>query len=230
MDLDLFGHLITSIVVNEMAAIRNLLAALKTASEMVHLRDPETGAHLDRMSRFSRLIAEGLVANGKYDFNDEFIEYIFLFSPLHDIGKIGIPDNILLKPGRLNSEEFEVMKTHASKGRQMIDSMVKCFGLETFRSIDVLRNIAECHHESLDGSGYPHGLKGQQIPIEARIITVADIFDALASPRPYKRPWNNEDAFALLEEMQEIKLDPDCVMVLVNNKQRVEEIQQRFRD
>lgn len=228
LELDVYGQLISSTVTNQMAAIKILLAALKTANEMVHYRDPETGGHLDRMSRISRLIAQELATEKKYSFNDEFIEHIFLFSPLHDIGKIGIPDKILLKPTRLNNKEFELMKTHSTKGRQMIDSMIKNFGLESFNSIDVLRNIAEYHHEMLDGSGYPLGLTEREIPIEARIIAVADIFDALSSPRCYKQAWSNEETFETLRQMADTKLDRDCVEALIKNRDKIEQLQKQF--
>jgi HD-GYP domain-containing protein (c-di-GMP phosphodiesterase class II) len=229
-DLDVFGHLIASIVINEVVSIKTMLAALKTANEMVHFRDPETGGHLDRMSRISRLIAQELAQSGKYKFNDEFIEHIFLFSPLHDIGKIGIPDNVLLKPTRLNEKEFEIMKTHAAKGRQMIDSMIKNFGLESFNSVNVLRNIAEYHHEALDGTGYPHGLKDKEIPIEARIIAVADIFDALANERCYKQAWGNDKTIAMLRCLAIDKLDQDCVEALIKNRDKIEQLQAQFKD
>jgi HD-GYP domain-containing protein (c-di-GMP phosphodiesterase class II) len=228
--LDVFGHLISSVTVNETNAIKVLLAALKTANEMVHFRDPETGGHLDRMSRYSRLIAQELTALGKYKFNDEYIEHIFLFAPLHDIGKIGIPDNILLKPDRLNEHEFEIMKTHTTKGRLLIDAMLENFGLESFNSIDVLRNIAESHHEAMDGSGYPRGLAGKEIPIEARIVAVADIFDALTSERSYKPAWNNDEAFTMLSWMAKTQLDQNCVDILINNRSKIEQLQKAFRD
>lgn len=228
--IDIYGHLISSITTNEIASIKTLLAALKTANEMVHYRDPETGGHLDRMARYARLIAQQLTIDGKYSFNDEYIEHLFLFAPLHDIGKIGIADNILLKPGKLNDSELAIMQTHAIKGTQLIDAMMKNFGLEAFDSVNVLRNIAEFHHEALDGSGYPLGLKGEQIPIEARIIAVADVYDALTSKRPYKQAWSNDEAFAMLQRLATAKLDQDCVDALIKNRDKVEELQKLFRD
>jgi len=165
-----------------------------------------------------------------YHLDDEFIEHIFLFAPLHDIGKIGVPDTILRKPAKLTEEEFELMKSHTQNGRQMIDTMLKDFGLDSFQHIDVMRNIAEYHHETLDGRGYPHGMKGSEIPIESKIIAVADIFDALTSHRPYKTAWTNEEAFAMLRQLAGIQLDRDCVNALIKNAGGVEEIQKRFRE
>lgn len=227
--LDIFGHLISSIVTSEIGTIKIMLAALKTANEMVHYKDPETGNHLQRMSRFARLIAQELAISGKYHLNDQFIEQIFLFAPLHDVGKIGIKDDILLKTSQLNEKEFEVMKTHTIKGRQIIDAIIENFGLESFEGVNILRNIAESHHETLDGLGYPHGLKDGEIPLEAQIVAVADIFDALTSQRSYKMAWTNEEAFAMLERLSQTKLDKDCVAALIKNHEKVREIQASFQ-
>jgi HD-GYP domain-containing protein (c-di-GMP phosphodiesterase class II) len=228
--LDLFGHLVISVIMNEMNAIKTMLAALRTANEMVHYKDPETGSHLERMAHFSRLIAKELSLSKKFTFDDEFIEDIFNFSPMHDVGKIGIPDKVLRKPAKLDNSELNTMKTHASKGRLVIDSIIHNFQFENISHVDVLRNIAEYHHETLNGSGYPHGLKEKDIPIEARIIAVADIFDALTSERPYKRAWSNEMAFETLEKMAKNILDRDCVNALLKHRKEVAEIQNTFKD
>jgi HD-GYP domain-containing protein (c-di-GMP phosphodiesterase class II) len=161
--IDVFGHIISLIIIKELSTIQALAAALKTTGKIAHIRDPETGSHLDRMSRYSRLIASVLA--GKYGLNDDYIEHIFMFSPLHDIGKIGIPDEILLKPGKLDLEEMEVMKSHAIKGGEIIDEMLDNFGLDGIEYVDVLRNIAAYHHEAINGTGYPSGKSGQDIPL-----------------------------------------------------------------
>jgi HD-GYP domain-containing protein (c-di-GMP phosphodiesterase class II) len=178
------------------------------------------------MSRYSRIIANALA--DKYELNDSYIEHIFMFAPLHDIGKIGIPDNILLKQGLLNEEEKSIMQTHATKGRQMIDDILANFGLVNFEHVDVLRNIAEFHHEAINGTGYPMGFKGDEIPLEARIIAVADVFDALTSVRSYKEAWSNEKAIETLKELAGETLDKDCVNALVQNMAQVKEIQEKF--
>lgn len=226
--LDIYGHLIALMIVNELATLKVMNAALKTTSGITHFRDPETGSHLDRMSRYSRLIAESLT--DQYDLNDAYIEHIFMFSPLHDIGKIAIPDNILLKPGPLNEAERSIMNTHARKGREMIDDIVMNFGFNSINHIDVLRNIAEFHHEAVNGSGYPAGKRYDEIPLEARIVAVADVFDALTSHRPYKEAWSNEKAFAMLKQLAGEKLDIDCVNALIQNRQKVEAIQKQFKE
>ncbi len=226
--LDIFGHLISLMIINELAIFEVMSAAIKTTSHITHLRDPETGSHLDRMSRYSRLISESLAA--EYELDDVYIERIFMFSPLHDIGKISIPDSILLKPGPLNEEERSIMNTHARKGREMIDDIVANFGLDRISSIDILRNIAEFHHEAVNGSGYPTGRTSEEIPLEARIVAVADVFDALTSERPYKSAWSNEKAFDMLRQLAGEKLDIDCVNALIANQQKIELIQQQFKE
>lgn len=227
-ELDLFGHMFALMVINEIAVVHTLTAAVKTSGSLTHLRDPETGSHLDRMSRYCRLIARALA--DKHDLDDDYIEHVFMFAPLHDIGKIGIPDHILLKPDRLTADEEKIMRQHTRLGREMIDNMIRNFSLETVQHIDVLRNIAECHHEAVNGTGYPDGRKGDDIPFEARIVAVADVFDALTSCRVYKRAWSNEEAFATLEEMAEKKLDRDCVEALIDNRAEIEQIQKKFQE
>ena len=225
--LDIFGHLISLMIIAEMANIQTLAAALKTSGRITHLRDPETGSHLDRMSRYSRLIASKLA--DKYSLADDYIEHIFMFSPLHDIGKIGIPDDILMKPDKLEPEEMEVMKSHTIKGREIIDEILVNFGLDGVDYVNILRNIAEFHHESVNGAGYPSGKSGDEIPLEARIVAVADIFDALTSRRTYKTAWTNEAAFEALQQLAGEKLDQDCVNALLDNIEEIEKIQQLFK-
>jgi HD-GYP domain-containing protein (c-di-GMP phosphodiesterase class II) len=226
--LDIFGHLVALLAVNELASIHTMLAALKTARRFTNERDFETGMHLDRMSRYARLIAQGVAE--RYDLSDEYVEHLFLFAPLHDIGKIGIPDSVLLKPGKLTPDEFDIMKSHVTRGRQIIDDLLKNFGLEGIRYGDMLRYIALHHHEALDGTGYPAGLRGHAIPVEARIVAVADIFDALTSRRPYKEVWSNDRAFNCLHGMAGKILDADCVRALINRRDEVESIQAQFQD
>ena len=227
-ELDLHGHLISLMIINELSTVQTLSAAIKTTSHITHHRDPETGSHLDRMSRYSRMIAQVLA--DKYDLDDDYIEQIFMFSPLHDIGKIAIPDHILLKNGKLTDAEMDVMRTHSQKGKEIIDDLLENFGMDNMSHAIILRNIAAYHHETINGTGYPEGRSGQDIPLEARIVAVADIFDALTSERPYKKAWSNDDAFAALEEMAGEKLDQDCVDALLSHREEVEEIQRQFKE
>lgn len=226
--LDIYGHLIALMVTSEIATVHTLAAMVKATGHITHHRDPETGSHLDRMSRFSLLIANAL--SEKHHLDDDYIQHVFMFSPLHDIGKIGIPDHILLKPGKLSEEEMVVMKTHAEKGREMIDELLVSFGLENVAHVDILRNIASYHHEAVNGSGYPDNRRGEDIPLEARIVAVADVFDALTSRRSYKEAWSNEEAFATLQQLAGDKLDRDCVNALLAHEESVIEIQRRFRE
>jgi HD-GYP domain-containing protein (c-di-GMP phosphodiesterase class II) len=225
--LHVFAHLVSLVVINEFSAVRTMISTVQAAREIANLRDTETGAHLDRMSRYARIVARELAP--KYAFNDEYVEYVFLFSPLHDIGKIGIPDSILLKPGLLDMNEREIMKTHTGKGRQVIDRMLIDFAIES-EYVSILRNIAEHHHETLDGKGYPQGLSGDQIPMESRIVAVADVFDALTSCRPYKEAWSIDDAIGELRKLAGNKLDPDCVEALIGNRSQLEQIRNQFKE
>jgi HD-GYP domain-containing protein (c-di-GMP phosphodiesterase class II) len=175
------------------------------------------------------LIAQGVASH--YQLDDDTIEHIYLFAPLHDIGKIGIPDHILLKPGPLTPEERLFMQSHVGKGVQILDKVLGDFGLENLPDSQLMQQIVACHHEFLDGSGYPQGLAGDAVPVAARIVTVADIFDALSSQRPYKPTWSIEQALAELQRMAALgKLDPLCVAALASQLPATEWIRQTFVD
>lgn len=186
-------------------------------SKAAEYRDPETGAHILRMAHYSELIARGMglpVADQ---------ELLLNAAPLHDIGKVGISDNILLKPGRLTPEEFEVMKRHAVYGFEILQGSAS-------RVLQAGAVIAQSHHEKFDGSGYPRGLKGQDIPIFSRIVAVADVFDALTSERPYKKAWTLERARDHIRDSSGSHFDPACVSSFFENWATVLEIRQRFQD
>jgi len=174
------------------------------------------------------LIARTLGASHGID--DEFADRIFQHAPLHDVGKIAIPDRILLKPGPLSVEEFAEMKTQTTRGREIVDTMLLNFNIKNAIDIDMIRNIVVHHHESIDGNGYPNGLTGNTIPLEARIVAVADVFDALTSERPYKQAWSNTQAFVELDRLSHFKLDPDCVVALLGLKDEIQVIQSSFTD
>jgi len=226
--LDTYGHLIGCAVLCDLQPVRTLLAATRTVGHMVHLHDPETGGHLERIGYFARIIARDLAVRGVCAFDDDLIERLFWFAALHDVGKVAIPDPVLLKPTPLSPEEVELMRTHTTKGRMIVDAILEHFGLEGMEHADVLRVVAERHHEMLDGSGYPDGLRGAQIPIFARIIAVADVFDALTTRRPYKYAWTVEDALAHLQRLADEKLDRDCVEALVRNRAEAEGVLKAF--
>jgi HD-GYP domain-containing protein (c-di-GMP phosphodiesterase class II) len=225
--LAVYTRLVSLAIVNALAPASVLRSAVEIAREMSHFRDEETGAHLDRMARYARLIANGLAE--RFGLDDEFIEFVFLFAPLHDVGKIAVPDRILLKPGKLTDEELAVMRRHVDKGIAIIDAMARSFGVGRLQHVEMLRNIVQYHHEHADGSGYPHGLAGDQIPLEARIVCVADVFDALTTNRPYKLAWSNADAFAFLSDRAGRTFDAACVAALREREAEVVAIQDRFR-
>lgn len=225
--LDIIGHLLSLLVMNELSTMRSLVATVKSAASMTLHRDPETGAHLDRMSNFTRLIAREVAK--KYKLNDDFVEHVFLFSPLHDIGKIGIPDKILHKPGKLDEDELATMRTHTVRGADIVDLMLKNIGMSGLPHAEILRNIALYHHEAVNGSGYG-GLKDEEIPIEAKIVAVADVFDALTSVRPYKEAWSNDKAFEFLQSMAGSMFNLDCVAALLKCRMEVEMIQSKFKE
>ena len=155
-ELDVFAHLISLMVIEELTTLRSITAALSTAPHITHQRDVETGSHLDRMSRYSQLIARKLAV--KYQLTDEFIEHVFMFAPLHDIGKVALPDNILLKKGPLDEAEREIMNPHAEKGLEIIDHMIANFNFTSLPHLEILRNIVRYHHEAMNGLGYPEQL------------------------------------------------------------------------
>ncbi|WP_221801858.1 HD domain-containing phosphohydrolase [Oceanobacter mangrovi] len=228
-DLLLYCNLITMAVVSELNAVACLMATVQAAREFVGLRDFETGAHLNRMARISHLIARGVAEH--YQLDDEFVEHIYLFAPLHDIGKIGIPDRILLKVGKLEPDEWEIMKSHVIEGERILHTVLEGYQLGNMMDSRMMINIVSGHHELLDGSGYPKRLMGEHIPIEARIVTVADIFDALTSERPYKHPWPIDEAINELQRMVAAgKLDGHCVNALVNQRAEAEHIVTTIRD
>lgn len=171
-------------------------------SRIAEYRDPETGLHTQRMAHYSRLIAQhlGLPADAQ--------QLLFDAAPLHDVGKVGIPDSILLKPGRLTPDEFETMKTHSSIGHQALV-------VGHSQLMQMAATIAISHHEKFDGSGYPAGLVGEAIPLAGRIVAVADVFDALTSARPYKPAWPVERALQLLRDGAGSHFDPACVQAFM---------------
>ena len=226
--LSVYLQLAVMSLFNALTPLKMLKSSVRMARHLSHFRDEETGAHLDRMARYSRLIGTGVGA--QYNLGDEFIEFVYLFSPLHDIGKIAIPDSILLKPGKLTESEFGLIKQHVARGVEIVDSMVHSMKLNKLKHVDILRNIVLYHHESYDGKGYLAGLSGDDIPIEARIVSVADVFDALTSERPYKSAWSNDEAFDYMTGEGRDKFDQKCVEALGSQMDKIIEIQTLFCD
>jgi putative two-component system response regulator len=186
-------------------------------SKAAEYRDPETGGHIQRMSWYSKHIANQL----NMPVSEQ--ELILQAAPMHDVGKVGIPDAILLKPGRLNTAEFELMKEHSIIGYEILN-------VSSSKLMQIGAKIALTHHEKYDGTGYPYGLKGEDISIYGRIIAVADVFDALISSRPYKKPWPIENAMEFLKENSGKHFDTHCVDAFFKDWDHVLEIRDHFSD
>ncbi len=198
-----------------------ILGTIKGFATIVEAKDMVTGDHVDRMSQYSRTLAGYLQTKGLYpDIIDErYLDDIEKFSPLHDIGKVNIPDSILNKPGKLTAEEFDIMKTHASAGHIIMDSIGRYQSFMRDDHFSMAKDIIRHHHERVDGSGYPDGLAGDKIPLSARIVAVADVFDALVSERPYKRAFTFEEAMDIINDSKGTHLDADIVNVLMERQE-----------
>jgi len=186
-------------------------------SKAAEYRDPETGAHILRMAHYSQIIARGLGMSVAEQ------DLLLEAAPMHDIGKVGIADKILLKPGRLDHDEFEIMKQHAIFGYELLRG-------SSSKVLQAGAEIARGHHEKFDGSGYPAGIKGNDIPLFSRIVAVADVFDALTSERPYKKAWDIEAAVDFLKAGAGTHFDPDCVNAFLEAWDDVMVIRERFQE
>lgn len=195
-------------------AYQELLARLGRASEY---RDNETGNHIKRVSIFAQLIALDL------GLGIRFANLLKVATPMHDVGKIGIPDAIMLKPGKLTHDEFEEMKKHVQIGAQILEGHSSEF-------LTLAHEVALTHHEKYDGTGYPQGLKGQDIPISGRIVAIADVFDALTSVRPYKKAWPMEEAVAFIKLQSGQHFDPKVVRSFLNVLPDIIKIKEKFAD
>ncbi len=202
-----------------------------TMASLAETRDNETGNHIRRTQYYVKLLAEALKNHPRFSayLTEATIETLFKSAPLHDIGKVGIPDSILLKPGRFEPEEFEIMKTHTTLGRNSIESAEKRLG-RTVPFLQCAKEIAYCHQEKWDGSGYPNGLSGEQIPISARLMAVADVYDALISRRVYKKPMPHEEAVALIVEGKGKHFDPDIIDAFLTIQEACNDIALHFDD
>lgn len=212
-----------------LAAIQDV--TILAMASLAETRDNDTGNHIRRTQHYVRLLARHLQNHPRFrDFlNDETIDLLFKSAPLHDIGKVGIPDRILLKPGRLTPEEFEIMKTHCQLGRDAIQHAEDQLGIQ----VDFLhyaKEIAYSHQEKWDGSGYPQGLAGDAIPISARLMAVADVYDALISRRVYKEGMPHAQAIAIICQGRGQHFDPDMVDAFVTLSDQFQAIAQRYTD
>jgi len=218
LDLQARAAALSDAVVEAACAIAaSELELVHRMARLAQMRDAETGRHLVRMAHYARVLAAGLGLS-----LDEQ-ELICAAAPMHDLGKVGIPDHILQKPGRLDAGEMSCMRTHPQIGADILGGSTSPF-------LQAAATIALSHHEKYDGSGYPAGLAGTDIPLYGRIVAVADVFDALTSARPYKEAWDCERAFALLEEGAGSHFDPSCVRAFLAQRHAVLAIHASCRD
>jgi putative two-component system response regulator len=212
-------------VVQRTQQLENAFSKIKDSSlETIHIlskaaeyRDEDTASHIYRMSSYSAAIAQ------KLGLSEKKVESILYAAPMHDVGKIGIPDSILLKPGKLTAQEFEIMKGHTLIGAKILENSKTGF-------IRLGETIALTHHEWWNGKGYPRGLKGQEIPLEGRIIAVADVFDALTTKRPYKEAFPLDVSFGIIEEKRGSQFDPEVVDAFFAVKSEILQIREKFTD
>ena len=199
-----------------------------TMADMVENRDSDTGAHIQKTAAYVKIIVEALKKKGYYaeKMTPKFMSDVVRSAPLHDIGKINIPDEVLNKPGKLSEEEFEIMKTHTTKGKQIMEQAIST--VEGDNYLKEARNMAAYHHERWDGTGYPEQLHGEVIPLSARIMAVADVFDALTSARVYKPAFPIEKAISIIEEGKGTQFDPKCVEAFVDSLDEVKVVLQKY--
>jgi adenylate cyclase len=203
---------------------------IEAMAAVAETRDPETGAHIKRTQHYVRAIAEELRRTGLYQqtLSAQYIDLLFLSAPLHDIGKVGVPDHILLKPGRLDGDEMVEMKKHAEYGRRIVTSSASSMDSDNF--LTVASEIAGTHHEKWDGTGYPLGLAGQAIPLSGRIMAVADIYDALISRRCYKEPFPHSVAIELMRAQRGTTFEPAVLDAFFCIEDEIQAIANRYRD
>lgn len=206
-------------------------ATIYSLASLAETRDPETGGHIRRTQHFLKALAERLASRSKYrpSLNGNSIDLLFKSAPLHDIGKVGVPDQVLLKPGPLTEEEFSIMKLHTSFGRNALAQAVKVLGGST-TFLDLAMEIAYTHHEKWDGSGYPQGLKADGIPLSGRLMAVADVYDALTTRRVYKPAFSHEKAVSIIVEGSGKHFDPILVEVFLEVQEEFKEIARKFSD
>lgn len=215
-ELESYSHRLEFLVEEKVREISNSqLATIVAVSKLTECRDDDTGQHIERTRSFCRMIAEELQRSPGYGegVNDQFIETIFCVAPLHDIGKVGIPDAILLKPGKHTPEEFEVMKTHVTIGAETLQTVLDQYPQHALVRMGI--DVARAHHEKWDGSGYPDSLAAEAIPLSARIMALADVYDALRSTRPYKRAFNHAESRKIIVEGSGKHFDPAVVQAFL---------------
>jgi putative two-component system response regulator len=204
--------------------------AIFALAKLAESRDPETGAHLDRIRCYAKILARHVAGLPRYRraVDADFARTIFQTSPLHDIGKVGIPDSVLLKPGRLSDREFEIMKQHTRIGAETLEAALRQHPGAGF--LRMARDIALNHHERWDGTGYPQGLAGNDIPLSARIVSVADVYDALSTKRVYKEAFAHDVARSIIAAEAGTHFDPDVVDAFLATEDEFIRVRNQFSD
>lgn len=215
--------------IKEISIIQEVTVLALTS--LAEARDTETGNHIRRTQHYMLILAKALKNHPRFKdyLSGAMIETLYRSAPLHDIGKVGIPDKILLKPGKLSEEEFEIMKRHTTLGKEAIESAEQEIGVEV-EFLKIAKEIAHSHHENYDGSGYPQGLKADEIPICARLMALADVYDALISRRIYKEPMPHAKAFEIIQNKKSIKFDPDIVDAFIECQDDCLAISKKYED
>ncbi|MCT4584765.1 MAG: response regulator [Peptostreptococcaceae bacterium] len=202
---------------------------IHTLANLAESRDPETGGHIIRTKYYVKLLAEELKKSNKYiNITDEYVYNLFICAPLHDVGKIAVEDRILKKPDKLTKEEFEEMKKHTIYGKNAFINAEKTLGKNSF--LKLAAEIAYTHHEKWDGSGYPQGLKGEDIPISGRLMALADVYDALISNRVYKPPFSHEKVVSIIKSDSNTHFDPFLVELFLSIQHEFYEIAKKYKD
>jgi len=214
-------------LVGELSRTRD--AVIRGMAMLAEIRDPNIGGHLNRICAYSGHLAEQLYGRpGYHEVTRDFIDAISRSAALHDVGKVGIPDAILLKPGKLTPAEYDVMKSHTTTGADLLRGLMDDFG--EYPLIAMGAEVARAHHEWWDGSGYPRGIAGREIPLAARIVAIADVYDALTSRRIYKEAWSHEETCRLMCEKAGRQHDPELVEIFFASPEALAEIRARYRD
>lgn len=206
------------------------MATILGLAKLAEYRDGDTGAHLERIREYARIIARELSTYPQYQeyITEEYIEDIYNSAILHDIGKVGVPDAILQKPGKLTSEEFEIIKTHSTLGGDALRDVEVNIEGQTFLTLS--KEIAYHHHEWWDGTGYPMGLKGEQIPLSARIVSIADVYDALTSRRSYKEAFSHNKAVRIIVSERGTHFAPDVVDAFLAHEEEFRQIRESAQE